>query len=190
MGVSANRSSAVEKSLRWVNIRLSRARGERDVCVLDDPLGAFIARARTVPPAGSSRAQWRCRLAAMAFGFETDSRGTRFSLRTASHDSRWGTRKVKTVAPGVRGRNLKRKRDGFLNSIDGDVRVGARRQRTPKGARAPGCAREHAYHRETSAEGTSEGRRARWAGRITKHSRSRCAKTSLSTLSRETVWSA
>ena len=69
MGVSANRSSTVEKSLRWVNIRLSRARGERDTCVLDDPLGAFIARVRTMPPAGSSHAQWRCLLAAMAFGF-------------------------------------------------------------------------------------------------------------------------
>ena len=59
----------MEKILRWVNIRSSRARGERDICVLDDPLGAFIARVRTMPPAGSSHAQWRCLLAAMAFGF-------------------------------------------------------------------------------------------------------------------------
>ena len=97
---------------------------------------------------------------------------------------------MKNVAPGVHGRNFKQKRGGFRGSIDGDVRVGARRQRTPWGARAPGCAREHTYHRETSVEGTFEGRRARWVDRITKDSRSRCAKTNLSTLFRETVWSA
>ena len=149
MGVSANRSSAVEKSLRWVNIRLSRARGERDVCVLDDPLGAFIARARTTPPAGSSHARWRCRLAAMAFGFETDSRGTRFFLRTASHDSIWGTRKVKNVAPGVRGRNLKRKRDGE-NRLHRRRR--SRRRSSPEDAvgraRARMCARAHVPSRD------------------------------------------
>jgi len=91
---------------------------------------------------------------------ETNSRGTRFFLQTASRDSGWGTRKVKNVAPGVHGRNLKQKRDGFHVSIDGDVRVGARRQRTPKGARASRCAREHTCHRETSAEGTLEA----WVG--------------------------
>ena len=67
---------------------------------------------------------------------------------------------MKNVTPGVHGRNFKRKKGGFRGSIDGDVRVGARRQRTPWGARAPGCAREHTYHRETSVEGTLEG----WEG--------------------------
>ena len=33
---------------------------------------------------------------------------------------------MKNVAPGVHGRNLKQKRDGFHVSIDGDVRVDAR----------------------------------------------------------------